>query len=338
MDRGLRILFFGSDLFSWHSLNAIYKLHNTVPSLVQDVKVCCRPPKIGGRGNKKLYKSMVYEYMEHFGLLDKLTLCDTAADIKKEWSSKLSMFDQGKANMIICASYGLLIPSQVIRQVPYTLNLHPSLLPRYQGCSPIQTTLLNQDKYTGITIQTLDPYKFDRGKILDQSAPVLVSELLDETSNKMKIPSHFLQNTSTRRLPRFTERLMDQLGYISGVQLTQFLASGRYQTRQSLPKSSYSPSWTQKMTAKDRHINCSDWTAQQIYTRLNTLGPLFVTGKEQNFFLHEVSPVVDGRVPQFVGSATPSPVGTIFSLDGQEFLVCKDGTAVLLRKFSVLSV
>lgn len=46
--------------------------------------------------------------------------------------------------------------------------LHPSLLPRYRGASPIQYALLNGDAETGITIVEISKGKFDAGKIFIQ--------------------------------------------------------------------------------------------------------------------------------------------------------------------------
>ena len=47
--------------------------------------------------------------------------------------------------------------------------MHPSLLPKYRGSSPIQHALYNRDSHTGVSIITLDPNKFDKGKILKQA-------------------------------------------------------------------------------------------------------------------------------------------------------------------------
>jgi Methionyl-tRNA formyltransferase len=46
--------------------------------------------------------------------------------------------------------------------------IHPSLLPRYRGASPIQYALLNGDQETGVSIIEISKNKFDAGKILLQ--------------------------------------------------------------------------------------------------------------------------------------------------------------------------
>lgn len=73
-----------------------------------------------------------------------------------------------KPELIIVAAYGLIIP-QTILEIPQfgCLNIHPSLLPRYRGSSPIQQAIIDGEKETGVTIMLLDK-KMDHGPILAQ--------------------------------------------------------------------------------------------------------------------------------------------------------------------------
>jgi len=76
----------------------------------------------------------------------------------------------------IVAAYGKLIPKQILELFPKgVLNLHPSLLPKYRGPSPIQSAILNDDKETGVTIILLDE-KMDHGQILAQETIKLTGE------------------------------------------------------------------------------------------------------------------------------------------------------------------
>lgn len=73
-----------------------------------------------------------------------------------------------KPDLVIVASYGKIIPKKILEIPKYgCLNIHPSLLPKYRGPSPIQTTILNGDKKTGVTIILMDE-KIDHGPILSQ--------------------------------------------------------------------------------------------------------------------------------------------------------------------------
>ncbi|MBU2634871.1 methionyl-tRNA formyltransferase, partial [Patescibacteria group bacterium] len=70
---------------------------------------------------------------------------------------------------VIVASYGKIIPKKILEIPKYgCLNVHPSLLPKYRGPSPIQTTILNGDKKTGVTIILMDE-KIDHGPIISNS-------------------------------------------------------------------------------------------------------------------------------------------------------------------------
>ena len=71
-----------------------------------------------------------------------------------------------KADLFIVAAYGKIIPKEILEIPEFgILNVHPSLLPKYRGASPIQTALLNGDKETGITIMKMDE-KMDHGAIV----------------------------------------------------------------------------------------------------------------------------------------------------------------------------
>ena len=70
------------------------------------------------------------------------------------------------ADIFITAAYGKIIPQDVLNIPPKgNINVHPSLLPKYRGASPIQTALLNGEKETGTTIMIMDE-KMDHGEII----------------------------------------------------------------------------------------------------------------------------------------------------------------------------
>ena len=73
-----------------------------------------------------------------------------------------------KLNPDICvaAAYGKIIPKEYL-EIPKHgfLNVHPSLLPKYRGATPIQTAILNGDKETGVTIILMDE-KVDHGPVI----------------------------------------------------------------------------------------------------------------------------------------------------------------------------
>ncbi|NQV88434.1 MAG: methionyl-tRNA formyltransferase [Parcubacteria group bacterium] len=72
-----------------------------------------------------------------------------------------------KSDFFLVASYGKIIPEIVLSIHPHkTLNIHPSLLPKLRGASPIQFAIL-QEKETGVTIMEIDK-EMDHGPIVAQ--------------------------------------------------------------------------------------------------------------------------------------------------------------------------
>ncbi|KAH8855261.1 Methionyl-tRNA formyltransferase [Schistosoma japonicum] len=76
-------------------------------------------------------------------------------------------------NNSIIVSFGRFLPSSILSLFNYgCFNIHPSLLPRWKGSSPLLYTLLTGDKVTGITLFRLNPNHttFDSGSVLYQKS------------------------------------------------------------------------------------------------------------------------------------------------------------------------
>lgn len=134
-----------------------------------------------------------------------------------------------KAEIGVIASYGNILTKETIERFPYgILNIHPSLLPKYRGPTPVQTAILNGDKKTGVTIIKLDE-EVDHGPILAQEE-LEISE--HETSESLlkktfalgakilpKIISNYIKG-QIKLSPQddlkatYTEHLTRQSGYI----------------------------------------------------------------------------------------------------------------------------
>lgn len=72
-------------------------------------------------------------------------------------------------HICIVAAYGKIIPKEILEIPPLGfLNIHPSLLPRWRGPSPIQYTILNGDTEAGVTIIKMDEL-MDHGPIVAMS-------------------------------------------------------------------------------------------------------------------------------------------------------------------------
>ena len=79
-------------------------------------------------------------------------------------------------DLLVCFAYGHIFGPKFLALFPMGgINLHPSFLPKYRGCTPVQQAILEGDELLGISIQTLS-LKMDAGDILKQDF-VNISEL-----------------------------------------------------------------------------------------------------------------------------------------------------------------
>ena len=87
-----------------------------------------------------------------------------------------------QCDFIVVAAYGQILPRKILDHAP-CINLHASILPAYRGASPIQQTLLNDDKKTGVTAMMMEE-GLDTGDIIkiqeiDVPKTMIVGELFD---------------------------------------------------------------------------------------------------------------------------------------------------------------
>jgi len=87
-------------------------------------------------------------------------------------------------DLFIIASYPKILSPALLNFPRFgCLNVHPSLLPKYRGPSPIQTALLNEERQTGVSIIKLDQ-EIDHGPILEQKEINILEEDTKETLEK----------------------------------------------------------------------------------------------------------------------------------------------------------
>lgn len=91
-----------------------------------------------------------------------------------------------KFDFFIVASYSKILPKEILA-IPRlgTIGVHPSLLPKYRGASPIQSTILNGDDKTGVTLYLVDE-KLDHGPILENvECEMAKGETYESLHNKL---------------------------------------------------------------------------------------------------------------------------------------------------------
>lgn len=162
----LKIAFFGSDAFSVLLLARLTAYARSNPSKVSRIDVITRSIKPTGRKLNTFVDLPIGTFSSQNGINV------FRADSKDDILAIPNEFD-----LAVAVSYGRLIPSQFLQSCVYGgVNVHPSLLPQYSGSSPIQYALMNDDKFTGVTVQTLHPTKFDHGDILIQSSQIPINQ------------------------------------------------------------------------------------------------------------------------------------------------------------------
>ena len=152
-EKPIKIIFMGTPKFAVPSLNALFKNGYNI------LAVITAKDKPVGREKKITFppvKETAIKYKIPVMQPDKLSLI----------CSKISFL---KPDLIIVCAYGKIVPKSILEIPKYgTINIHPSLLPKYRGPSPIQSAILNGEKETGITIIKMNE-KMDAGPILYQS-------------------------------------------------------------------------------------------------------------------------------------------------------------------------
>lgn len=126
--------------------------------------------------------------------------------IKKNLAKHYTLVDSlQEADLAVVAAYGKILTKKELNTPKYgCINIHPSLLPKYRGPSPIQTAILNRDKISGITIIKMDE-KIDHGPIIYQEQLELSDkDNFDTLSKKMflraaellpKVITNFIEGT-----------------------------------------------------------------------------------------------------------------------------------------------
>ncbi|MEX0587434.1 MAG: methionyl-tRNA formyltransferase, partial [Patescibacteria group bacterium] len=106
-----------------------------------------------------------------------------------------------RPQLFVVASYGMIIPPETL-EIPEkgALNVHPSLLPKYRGASPIQAAILNGDLETGVTIMQMDE-KMDHGPLLSQKKVTL--DAAETTPTAMVKLAQFGGELLTRTIPGY---------------------------------------------------------------------------------------------------------------------------------------
>lgn len=108
-------------------------------------------------------------------------------------------------SLLITASFGSILPPSLLSifEPDRKLNIHPSLLPKYRGASPIQTAIMNGDKITGVSVLGMSEKGTDRGDVWEQKEVVSPSRFVPIRLTRASRPSfvRFTAHTRHSNLP-----------------------------------------------------------------------------------------------------------------------------------------
>jgi methionyl-tRNA formyltransferase len=159
MNSSVRFAFFGTGPLAESVLAALFRAGYT-PSLL-----VTKPDAPQGRHMQITAPHIkVWAEMNFISVYQPETLKDLPSD---------SPLHEEEYDLFIVASYGKMIPDDILSLPKLgVLNVHPSLLPKYRGPSPIESALLEGVMTTGVSIIKLDE-EMDHGPILVQSAFII---------------------------------------------------------------------------------------------------------------------------------------------------------------------
>lgn len=216
-----KFAFFGTDEFSIKILDTL-KLKGLLPKLI--VTVPDQP-----RGRKMVMTpppAKVWAEQNNIPVIQPASLKNLDADHYQRLNSDFVFF--------LVASYGKIIPQSIL-DLPKknTLNVHPSLLPKYRGATPLESSILAGEETTGVTIIVLDAL-MDHGPILAQ------------------------REISVSQWKPFYEELRDKLAEEGANLLIEFLPSYLADKIKPGDQDHNSATLTKKISKEDGRLNFND--------------------------------------------------------------------------------
>ena len=147
-----KIAFMGTPNFAVPILKCIYQNGYEIPV------VYTRPPKKSNRG-QKIEKSPIHLFSETLSLNVRTPDDLMENNVEHEYIKNLDL------DLVIIIAYGKIIPENFLSlSKKGFINLHASILPKWRGAAPIQRSIMNQDKETGISVMKINE-KLDEGDI-----------------------------------------------------------------------------------------------------------------------------------------------------------------------------
>ena len=173
----------------------------------------------------------------------------------------------GGFDLFIVASYGKIIPKSVLEIPKYgTLNVHPSLLPKFRGPSPIQSFVLSGEEKTGVTIMLMDE-EVDHG-------PILAQQELEITNHKSQITNKSqIQNSENSKLN--ARQLEEKLAELGGQMLVDAIPKWINGEIKAKEQDHNEATFTKKITKEDGLVDLEKDKPEIIYRKFLAFQPSY---------------------------------------------------------------
>ncbi|MBU6431240.1 MAG: methionyl-tRNA formyltransferase [Patescibacteria group bacterium] len=160
--------------------------------------------------------------------------------------------------LFIVASYGKIIP-KLFLEIPKlgTLNVHPSLLPKFRGPSPIQSFILSGEEKTGVTIMLMDE-QVDHGTIIAQQ------------NLGVELPSE-LGSSTPKRLN--SKQLEEKLAELGGQMLVDVIPKWINGEIKPIEQDHSQATFTKKITKEDGLVDLEKDSPEIIYRKFLAFQP-----------------------------------------------------------------
>ena len=283
----MRFAFFGSAEF------AKIVLEKLLQNNLKPVLVVTQPPKPKGR--KQILSPSPVQILAEQEKIPYLTPINLNDEIFIQTIKNL------QPDLILLTAYGKIIPSPLL-QLPEKgfLNLHPSLLPRYRGATPLQSTILVGDKETGVTLFLMDE-QIDHGPIIQNTV-------------------YSIQYT------RITySELSKQLAEIGADLIIKTIPRWLNGEIIPLPQDESLVSYCHKITPKDEKINWQT-SAEEVDRKVRALNPnpgTYTLTQEKVIKIIKGFSTVDNKL------STTKQTGEVFEYEKKMAVQCKSGFYVI---------
>lgn len=168
----MKVIFFGTPAFAVPSLDTIAKHHEVVAVVTQLDKPVGR--------NKQPVFSPVKQYAVEHGI--KVLQYEK---VRRDGVDDLKALN---ADIMVSCAYGQIFSKEILDITPNGMyNIHGSILPKYRGSAPIQWSIINGEKYAGITILKTDVGLDDGDMLLKKAVEIKPYETSEELFERLSV-------------------------------------------------------------------------------------------------------------------------------------------------------